>query len=1786
MATNTTPPEIEAFKHSATTTTTVEHVGRTKTPVVVLDNVLPQSAYESLRDDLRSRMDFESGHHFIFPGKIATLDWAIVDPLLDAVLGNKLLTDIYPSTIFKQREHVRGFATVLCNPGFVHNYHGGSGHKDITAPAAVFHFGYDGVSNAHTAPTKKTGTAFFREKESGLERMTKLGHNVTAFCTKYPRSLRCSHRGHSVENKNKGEEMDTGNKDGGSQAASVFRDSSAFEEMHRVTGEPNRLVLYPQDVLHNAWVENALEAEATATTAAHFPCSPKDGRLAISLFFLSPHGREIVDVLEVVDTEEKRRRLDVWRRLSACATWDKNGMFNDVNGDCALSTTTTVGDGETLRIRGKDVLDHPVLDRGGVTNVPTTTGMNVPPSVRARHFLMTGTSSLTLMNLKLIGAWVGLTDRLGHGCTDCGHCHQTCFLRWHSPSCDSLGFGGSCCCSNIGCGRCVAPCTLTCGEEDKGGALRIQSTSSTVILVDVIFASNIAFSDTGNIFSTVASPKVYFMNMPIPSQIVGFAPKYSCDGGPNDICSEFFEQAPCFLDDTSSSRRVFCSCKVGWQGERRTTKSVCQKCSAGRWSDQIVGVSSDSDCEPCSAGKWSIATGITSDDACTNVCSAGRWSDVSGLSSNSQCKTCSEGKWSTATGIASDTQCTDVCSKGRWSDVKGLTANSQCKLCSAGRWSTATGIASDSNCEPCSAGKWSIATGITSDDACTNVCSAGRWSDVSGLSSNSQCKTCSEGKWSTATGIASDTQCTDVCSKGRWSDVKGLTANSQCKLCSAGKWSNATGIVSDESCKKCGAGYYSTAGEGQISNFVCLNKCSPGKWSSTPGLTADSQCELCSAGKWSGTTGLTSDGACKVCSEGKWSNITGLVADSQCTSCVAGKWSGGTKEVTIDTCIPCDAGKYSKEIGASVASTCSECPAGYFMTTVGSAFCKECEAGKYSFERMKSSICTRTCEITYSSPGSASGCILCSAGKYQDETVSSQWGCKNCVPGLFSPGTAEKCQACPEGKFQPENELTSVGDSACKICPKGYYGPNQASSNCTKFPAGKFYDAEGATHLNDATFCEAGKFSTAGSASCTGCPLGKYGTEVGETSDANCHECDRGMFAISPDLGRQIFKSCTICPVNEYQDLMGQGNCKSCADIDPIFITKGSQAVHRDSKKDCKSPDSGFCNPFQRPSLPGTGDDACQDCPIGQHGDFDGENCFLCPTGFYQDSVAQSDCKKCSSSLCHMIIGATSDAPLPKKLLLQKSSGDDDATAVIHDTTSTQDEENSIFSSFVDSTLKVDPGSLTVYILGSLGATLVILFHRRCPEQIKSVDMFAARHWVEDTHALRMLDTKLGASFSVALVFIVSCICAFVADPSNNFVKTSGLEPGLDRLLDQVTNYSQLTIDVQTFAPKTPSASCGAIKGGAPGGGLVCTTTNENTETFEDLGIKCSFAYECEVQSSIRGTNDFLLELPESVQYIEWEVTSSFWSPDINISHFSSVLTTNSSMNEQPLAGTLEDPTTLSFGTIRSTHEDEFKKATKNALQLFWRGTKKKTGTVSNSRAAAGFYKHYVAFQFQVEENVYITQLQRKLNFSSMFSVLIAYTLTALSVLGTAKMFVQKGIDSYFRRRANKVKVPSDVLRRERILDEHLITKGGSRRLSMSVDGSRSAGREKPQKHRRLSSQEQDETASMVDIGIEMTTNPIFKDRAKGVGKRRRHTHAYLSTSLNPLEQKTTKTDDEIKQKVKKMELEFEKQSKQVRQMKEKLEKQSKQIQMLLAAAAFSQIAAEAETDDSKSTNE
>ena len=150
-------------------TTHIFRIGTERTPIAVLDDVLPGSSYLELRDRLRANAEaFLEGEEngVSFPGKIAALDAADVDPLVDAILASEQATAIFPPEIFRQREYVRGFASILCHEGWVHSDYANSKFEGVVQPAAVFYFGFDGANSEYD---NTTGTSFYREVETGIE---------------------------------------------------------------------------------------------------------------------------------------------------------------------------------------------------------------------------------------------------------------------------------------------------------------------------------------------------------------------------------------------------------------------------------------------------------------------------------------------------------------------------------------------------------------------------------------------------------------------------------------------------------------------------------------------------------------------------------------------------------------------------------------------------------------------------------------------------------------------------------------------------------------------------------------------------------------------------------------------------------------------------------------------------------------------------------------------------------------------------------------------------------------------------------------------------------------------------------------------------------------------------------------------------------------------------------------------------------------------------------------------------------------------------------------------------------------------------------------------------------------------------------------------------------------------------------------------------------------------------------------------------------------------------------
>ena len=253
---------------------TTINIGNTKYPIHILDNVLPASMYKSTLQQLRS---FDFPIEGSFPGRINHVDPSIIPYFLNA------LDHLNYTNKFTEK-NVRGFTSLLCSDGFIHHDFLEESTSNETKFAAVFYFGFQSFKHHDITIQRSTGTAFYREKETGLERIN--GINQLLFCQDHPYSIICASE---VPPQKQTEDTDLFSI---LNIGKNYNYNNWFEEIYKIEGIPNRLIVYPQDVFHNAWYEK-IDYEKK------LPCSSDKGRLAISLFFYSPRGGLEIKKLEL-----------------------------------------------------------------------------------------------------------------------------------------------------------------------------------------------------------------------------------------------------------------------------------------------------------------------------------------------------------------------------------------------------------------------------------------------------------------------------------------------------------------------------------------------------------------------------------------------------------------------------------------------------------------------------------------------------------------------------------------------------------------------------------------------------------------------------------------------------------------------------------------------------------------------------------------------------------------------------------------------------------------------------------------------------------------------------------------------------------------------------------------------------------------------------------------------------------------------------------------------------------------------------------------------------------------------------------------------------------------------------------------------------------------------------------------------------------------------------------------------------------------------------------------------
>ena len=855
-----------------------------------------------------------------------------------------------------------------------------------------------------------------------------------------------------------------------------------------------------------------------------------------------------------------------------------------------------------------------------------------------------------------------------------------------------------------------------------------------------------------------------------------------------------------------------------------------------------------------------------------------------------------------------------------------------------------------------------IGTEINSN---TCLCGSVDCSPVSGVYCHSESSACRK-PCPGGTFVNHLLECTDCTTHGFYCPA-GATISPTTFKCPAGRFGHRGGLTTATECSACSAGRYSII-DGITSNEHCTGRCPAGRWSSETGLSLAVDCAgQCGAGKFSSRTGLVSEAECSGrCGAGKFSSSTGLVSNDQCTDCSAGRYSSGLGLKTDADCTGrCSVGKYSEQTGLISDNECKVCNVNKYQNEKGRTSCKGCPDNKVIADTFTASKhdtvadCTETISV-------------CTASEFVENNQ-----CKSCEATFFCDGTSKL--KCPPGNYCP-------GDGPAYQCPVGRYGSGTGQITledaCSKCHEGTYQNVVGQTYC--ARGCPRGKFGqTKGAVSekegCILCPIGHM---CGSTSMNRPYVCPLGSYQSL--IGSE---DCIFCPIDTYSDKSAATVCTSCGKNKEGEILRTS-GLGANSPAQCEILEK-TCPTNQRPLLSGQ----CEDCSIGFFGNGKGTRCILCPVGFYQPSTGSSDCLTCSTKRCAALLGV-GDLSLTETMPVWQGRNR---------------------TSYVTENNPFPVGIVIVYssLLGLI--VLIICGHRLCPHCFKHGDlMFSGDHVIEDTHARRILSTRLGAAFTLIIPLIVAMIAVFVFT-SDNTLTQNGLVPIATTDIPHTPGlYQNISITYTTESASIIS-NCSSIVVQAPG--LDC-----NTNYFKTSQYTCAIELECSVNPPFGGTHEVLFILPDHFQRARCSLLPSMWNgTQFNI--------TSAIVSDRMMTGTLDNPTTVDFDAVRSKMHNHFFNNISYGLQM----TPRATNIIADDMGTKSG-RHYVVLRFFSTETLFIREILPKLDIITQIGTVLTLTISALSGLRVAKLGIAILIDTLY------IKIftipPNDITQRLMILEE------------------------------------------------------------------------------------------------------------------------------------------------------
>ena len=783
--------------------------------------------------------------------------------------------------------------------------------------------------------------------------------------------------------------------------------------------------------------------------------------------------------------------------------------------------------------------------------------------------------------------------------------------------------------------------------------------------------------------------------------------------------------------------------------------------------------------------------------------------------------------------------------------------------------------------------------------------------------------------------------------------------------------------------------------------------------------------------------------------------------------------------------------------------TSSTCALGYYVTRI---FLPSIEIGQAVYYACDS------CEPEEGSELSLSG------DSYTCWTDPSNWETHHpparCPRGSYCDVTTKTQLFCPKGKYNPIAGQDAV--ASCKNCLDGYYNPMEGQQTCAfQCPPGTYGKHSDVTLGDPATVADS-------ISKCKDCPLGTFCAGQGTVDPVDCPMGKYGE--ISTSGAQREADRCTNCPEHTYSDTVGAVSAMSCKSCDAgKFSVRGSSR-----QQDCTNVAAAPCPSGEgRKTLNG----ACAPCPRGQFS-ASGNPCRLCPNGFYGPNEKAEACVACPSdtagtsrtasgaSLCGFVPGSFGSGArvhsrpswVSANVSLMRASMVPDIQEIPTVNGLQYSQSSASHQGMIDS-LK-----MSLYpILGCL-SLMVLLLHRHCSTKWCRIDLFAAAHMIQDTHALRKVKSRLGGAFTWVLLFAIvailvqsitgrgfQTIMSDTAERVNQFEYLQAQAEGSGE-----TGFGTLELHIDIFALMQDEQDmvdkCNAVYLDRP---KVADRQMRCTVKHKSIGATdCAVTVTCETTFELIGDAVLPMKLPIEFQTLAWQVGAKTWEyfdpGAITLSEpwtrfNTTVRATLAPLHEgEILSGTRADPTLTVFGVTRGFADGSqvARKATSSGLQLGYKQTVLKFDLVEDY--VPQLY-HVVDFKFEVLPALHVETTTETLSTIQLAATIFSLIASATKVLKLIKRCLAKGIDEHLKKR---VPPPEDVKRRTELLHEDNLMHRRFQKLMSQHSFLKGSGKV-PRKHGRdgeafVALEDEDvEEDSMVELGVEMIPVTVSTDVEK-----------------------------------------------------------------------------------------